>query len=431
MDPVLTRNIRPDGAPPPTLAEYEATGGYRAARAFIGRRDPAELLEQVKAAGLRGRGGAGFPTGLKWSLLPQPDPAESPRLPRYIACNFDEMEPGAFKDRVLGEGDPHGLIEGILLAAWACQCDAGYVFLRGEYGRARRRLERALAEAYAAGHLGRNVLGTGFSFELHLHVSAGRYMCGEETGLLNALEGRRANPRAKPPYPVVVGAWGRPTVINNVETLCCVPHIAERGAQWFAGLARGEDGGSRVYGLSGGVARPGWVGLPLGTTLGELLEVHGRGMQPGYRFRAALPGGASTRFLGPQDLDLPLDYSALRARGKLFGTGTAVVLDDRSCVVGMVRNLMRFFARESCGWCTPCREGLPWLERILAGIEEGRGEPGDVDLLLEQARLIGPNTYCALALGAVQPLESSIELFRDEYEIHIKRGACPYRTRTA
>lgn len=424
MEPVLTRNIRP-GQPPPGLRGYERTGGYAALRQAVKELTPDEVRQRVIDSGLRGRGGAGFPTGVKWKAMP---PASDPRRPRYVVCNFDEMEPGTYKDRFLVEGDPHQLVEGLLLAAFACQCDAGYIFVRWEYRPAAELLERAIHEAAAAGYLGKDILGSGWDFELHVHTSAGRYICGEETGLLGALEGRRGTPRSKPPYPMTAGAWGKPTLVNNVETLCCVPHIVARGATWWRSLGKGKDSGTKIYGASGRVKRPRCVELPLGTTLRELLEEHMGGMQDGHRFRAALPGGASTRFLGEAELDVPLDYSSLQERKAFLGTGTAVVLDDRACPVGVARNLEKFFARESCGWCTPCREGLPWVEDILAGIEEGRGQPGDVELLLEQSRLIGPNTFCALALGAVQPLQSSIALFRDEYDAHIRLGRCPRST---
>ncbi|HEY3356149.1 MAG TPA: NADH-quinone oxidoreductase subunit NuoF [Polyangia bacterium] len=420
MEPILTRNIGP-GRTPPALKEYEAAGGYAALRDVVPRRPPATIVQAVLDSGLRGRGGAGFPTGVKWKALP---PLAGSARPRVLACNYDEMEPGTYKDRFLVEGDPHQLIEGMILAAWACQCDVGYIFVRGEYRRSLALLEHAVGEAAAAGYVGGDVLGSGWRFDLHLHESAGRYMCGEETGLLNALEGRRATPRAKPPFPMTVGAWGLPTVVNNVETLCNVPHIAARGADWFKGLGRAKDSGTKIYGMSGRVKRPHCVELPMGTPLRELLDEMG-GMQDGYRFRAALPGGASTRFLGPDQLDVPLDFASLAAINRFLGTGTAVVLDDHTCVVDLARNLERFYARESCGWCTPCREGLPWLEAILADLHAGRGRPGDVELIEEQGEMIGPHTFCALATGAIFPLESSLELFRDEYEDHIRLGRCP------
>jgi NADH-quinone oxidoreductase subunit F len=384
---------------------------------------PGEVVKLISDSKLKGRGGAGFPTGIKWSAMP---PVEKSARPRYLACNFDEMEPGTFKDRFLVEGDPHQLVEGIAAAAYACQIDVAYVFIRAEYGRARSALERAISEARLAGYLGANVLGKGWGFEIHIHTSAGRYMCGEETGLLSALEGKRANPRSKPPYPMACGLWGKPTVIQNVETLSCVPHIVERGAEWFIGLGKAKDSGTKMYGASGRVNRPGAYELPMGTTMRELIEEHAGGMREGYKFRAALPGGASTKFIVEDQMDVPLDFETLKEMGMYFGTGTAIVLDDRTCPVAMARNLEMFYARESCGWCTPCREGLPWVEQMLDAIETGHGKPGDVALLLDLAKFVGPHTFCAFAEGAALALESAIGNFRDEFEEHIRRGKCPY-----
>ncbi len=406
------------------LREYEQQGGYQAFRKALEQHSPEEIRKMVLDSGLKGRGGAGFPTGIKWNAML---PADKSARPRILACNYDEMEPGTYKDRFLVENDPHQLIEGMLIAAYACQCDVGYIFIRWAYRYSAELLERALAEVEEAGYIGKNILGKGWDFEMHTHVSAGRYICGEETGLLNALEGKRANPRAKPPYPMTSGAWGKPTVVNNVETLCNVPHIVLRGVDWYKSLGKGKDSGTKIYGASGHVKNPHCVELPMGTTMRELIEEHMGGMQDGYRFRAALPGGASTRFLGPDHMDTPLDFDSMKAIKAFLGTGTAIVLDDKTCVVDMNRNLQKFFARESCGWCTPCREGLPWLEQMLTDIELGRGMPGDIELLLHNAKLLGPNSYCALALGAVQPLESSVDLFREDYEEHIRQKRCPMK----
>jgi len=423
MEPVLTRNIRP-GGPPCSLSEYEAAGGYLALRKALSQHTPAEVVQIVVDAKLRGRGGAGFPAGDKFAALPAPDAAPRPRI---ILTNCDEMEPGSFKDRFLVEGDPHQLIEGMLIAAYACQAELGYMFVRAEYVRPTRILEEAIAEARAAGYLGANIVGSGWSFELRMHPSAGRYICGEGMGLIDAMEGKRAYPRTKPPYATAEGAWGRPTVVNNVETLCCLPHIVERGAEWFRSLGRAADAGTKIYGVSGRVRRPGCFELPMGVTLRELIEQHAGGMWEGYRFRGALPGGASTMFLDGSEMDVPLEFESLRRIGRHFGTGTVIVLDDHTCPVGMVRNLEQFFARESCGWCTPCREGLPWIERLLGDLEEGRGRAGDIELLEEQGRFIGPNVFCALADGATLPLLSSIEKFREDYEDHLRRPGCRYQ----
>ncbi len=424
MERPLTKNIRP-GAEPLDLRGYEAAGGYQALRKALLQLSPAEVQEEVKQAGLRGRGGAGFPTGVKWSIVPSGP--EAPR-PKYFVVNADEMEPGTFKDRLLLEGDPHQLIEGALLGAYAIEADVVYIFLRWEYRRAARLLERAIAEAYRAGYLGEDVLGTGRRVEMYIHISAGRYICGEETALLNALEGKRATPRAKPPFPQTSGLFGKPTIVNNVETICNVPHIINNGAAWYKGLSQSEDTGTKLYGVSGKVRRPGAWELPMGVTLRELLEEHAGGMRDGLGFRGALPGGASTDFLVEQHLDVKLDYGSVQAAGSRLGTGNVIVLDDRTCPVGMVRNLEHFFAQESCGWCTPCRDGLPWTEKVLAAIEEGRGQSGDLGRLERHTRLLGPgNTFCAFAPGAMEPLQSALKYFRDDFERHISEARCPWR----
>lgn len=428
MESPLTRNIQPDRVPLDIKAVKRA-GGYEALRKALKSMTPAEVTDTVKRSDLKGRGGAGFPTGPKWSFVPMGP--EAPR-PKYLVVNADEMEPGTFKDRLLLEGDPHQLIEGTILAAYAIQAEVGYIFLRAEYKEAERRLRKAIAEAYEAGYLGRNILGSafsaGFNFELHLHVSAGRYMCGEETGLLNSLEGRRATPRAKPPFPQVSGLWGQPTIVNNVETLSCVPHIINNGPDWFKQLSYTEDGGTKIFGASGRVNHPGLWELPLGTTLRELIFEHAGGMKPGYQFRGVLPGGASTDFLTEEHLDVKLDFTSVQKAGSRLGTGTAIVIDDQTCPVGMVLNLERFFAQESCGWCTPCREGLPWIANTLEALEEGEGLPGDLDLLASHTRKLGPgNTFCALAPGAMEPLQSALKYFRADFERHIEEKRCPWR----
>jgi NADH-quinone oxidoreductase subunit F len=326
------------------------------------------------------------------------------------------------------EGDPHQLIEGAILAAYAIQAEVGYIFLRLEYKEAERRLQKAIAEAYDAGYLGKNILGSGFNFELHLHVSAGRYMCGEETGLLNSLEGKRATPRAKPPFPQVSGLWGKPTIVNNVETLSCVPHIIRNGADWFKRLSHTQDGGTKLYGASGRVKRPGLWELSMGTTLRELLFEHAGGMKEGFQFRGVLPGGASTDFLTEEHLDVQMDYVNVQKAGSRMGTGTMIILDDKTCPVGMLQNLERFFAQESCGWCTPCREGLPWVANTLQALEDGNGVPSDLDLLGEHTWKLGPgNTFCALAPGAMEPLQSALKYFRSDFERHIQEKRCPWK----
>jgi NADH-quinone oxidoreductase subunit F len=410
------------------LATYEAAGGYEAARQVITSRTPAEVRELVKESNLRGRGGAGFPTGVKWGFVPEPDPANPGHT--YLVCNADEMEPGTFKDRYLLEKDPHLLLEGMLIAAFAIQADRAYVFLRGEYSEAYRQLERALTAAKAKGYVGAQVFGSGFSVELGLHRSGGRYICGEETALLNALEGRRAQPRTKPPFPPASGAWGRPTIVNNVETLCNVPGIVRHGVEWYKGLGIGEDAGTKLYGVSGRVRRPGLWELPIGTSIRELIDNHAGGMLPGYALRGILPGGASTDFLVPeQHLDLPMDYGSIAAAGSRMGTGTMILMDDSVCPVAVSINLQHFFAQESCGFCTPCRDGLPWLEQLLRDIDAGAGQEGDLELLDEHAAAIGApgNTFCLHATGAMEPLTSALRYFREDFEQHIRERRCPYR----
>jgi NADH-quinone oxidoreductase subunit F len=421
--PLTARIDRERG--PLGLSAYRRGGGYQAADEALQGMSPEDVRDRVTESNLRGRGGAGFPTGKKWSFVPQGD--DAPR-PKYLVVNADEMEPGTFKDRLLLEGDPHQMIEGVILSAYAIGASQAYIFLRGEYVTAADVLRRAIAEAEDDGLLGDDIGGSGFDLKVHLHMSAGRYICGEETALLSALEGHRAIPRTKPPYPQAAGLWGHPTVVNNVETLCNVPHIIKQGADWFRSLSRTEDGGTKLYGASGRVRRPGLWELPMGTTAREILEQHAGGMQDGYRFRGLLPGGGSTDFIVEQDLDLPLDFSGLSKAGSRLGTGTMIILDDHTCPVGMCLNLERFFAQESCGWCTPCRDGLPYVAETLAAIEAGRGRPGDLDLLEQHTRLLGMgNTFCAHAPGAMEPLQSALRHFRDDFERHIREARCPYR----
>ncbi len=420
----LTGLIKADGSML-SLSEYEAAGGYKAARKAITQMAPKDVQNAVKEGNLRGRGGAGFNTGLKWSFVPMGD--DAPKT-KYLVANADEMEPGTFKDRVLLEGNPHLMIDGMITAARAIGASTAYVFLRWAYHLAAERVRHAIAEAYDAGYLGKNIFGSDFSLDMYIHVSAGRYMCGEETGLLNAMEGKRATPRAKPPYPQVSGLWGKPTIVQNVETLSSVPGIIVNGADWYQGLSKGDDGGTKIYGVSGRVNRPGWWELPMGTPIREIIEEHAGGMQDGYRLRGLLPGGASTDFLIEEHLDTPADFASIEKVGSRLGTGTMIILDDRTCPVGMLANLQKFFGQESCGWCTPCRDGLPWTHKLLQSLCDGGGRPGDLLRLENHCRWLGPgNTFCALAPGAVEPLQSGLKYFRDDFERHIKEERCPYR----
>ena len=425
MEKVLTRNIGLEQTPT-DLKAYEANGGYQGLRKAMAEMSPKDCQDVISASNLRGRGGAGFPTGMKWSFVPAADKSSPGH--RYLVCNADEMEPGTFKDRLLMECDPHQLIEGMILAAYTIGADISYIFIRGEYIVAIQRLRDALAECYNARLLGDNILGSGYSLHMHVHPSAGRYICGEETALINALEGKRANPRAKPPFPQVSGLWGRPTIVNNVETLCNIPHIIDRGADWYKTLGVGEDAGTKLFGVSGKVNNPGCWELPMGTPIREIIEQHAGGMQDGYQLKGFLPGGGSTDFLTAEHLDLAMDYNVIGAAGSRMGTGTMIILDDRTCPVGMVLNLISFFAHESCGFCTPCRDGLPWSRQVLQDIEEGRGQPEDLETLAYQVRYIGAigNTHCALAPGAMEPLQSALKYFYDDFKQHISTGRCPY-----
>jgi NADH-quinone oxidoreductase subunit F len=427
MERPLTEHLREDGQPL-GIDEYEKAGGYQGLRKAILQMTPDEVLAEVRASNLRGRGGAGFPTGMKWSACATESVS---RRPKYVISNSDEMEPGTFKDRLLMQANPHQLLEGLIICGYATDAQIGYLFLRWAYTASAKSLMRAVAEAYEKGYLGEKILGSRFGMDIKMHTSAGRYICGEETALLNALEGVRPIPRSRPPFPAQCGLWGRPTVVNNAETLSNVPHIIRNGAAWYKSLSTSPDGGTKMYGASGRVERPGLWELPMGTPIRELLEAHAGGMRDGYRLRGIIPGGASTDFLTEAHLDVNMDFDSMQKAGSRLGTGTMIILDDKTCPVGLVLNLERFFARESCGWCTPCREGLPWIVRILEAIEKGEGEQGDLDVLEWQAQALGPGkTYCVHAPGAVEPLQSALKYFRDDFEQHIKEKKCPWRRKT-
>ncbi len=422
METPLTQNIKKDGTTC-YLKDYEKSGGYQGARKALKELAPADITNTVKESNLLGRGGAGFNTGMKWSFV-KTDTQEQ----RYIIANGDEMEPGTFKDRLLLEGDPHQLIEGMLITARAMNATKGFIFIRWAYKKAHEIIAKALSEAYEAGYLGNNILGTGFNFELHLHTSVGRYICGEETALITSLEGKRANPRAKPPFPQFSGLFGKPTVVNNVETFCNIPHIIKNGPAWFKSLSKSGEGGTKLYGASGRVKNPGVWELPLGTTIRELLEVHAGGMADGYKFRGLLPGGASTDFLVEEHLDIPMDFSSVSKAGSRMGTGLMIVMDDKVCPVSFILNLEHFFAKESCGFCTPCRDGLPWVEKTLQKIENGEGTEKDIEILKFHTKYLGPgNTFCAHAPGAMEPLQSGLKYFAEDFERHIKDKKCSYK----
>jgi NADH-quinone oxidoreductase subunit F len=423
MEKPLTRHI--DLSMPPEFTAYHKAGGYSGVDKAIRKLTPDEVIAVVKDANLLGRGGAGFPTGLKWSLVPK---AAGGSGIKYVIANADEMEPGAFKDRYLLEGNPHQLIAGMIIASYAIQAQKAYIFLRWAYKKAEMVLRKAISEAYTAGYLGKNILGSGFELDLYLHTSAGRYICGEETALINSLEGKRGIPRSKPPFPTTSGLFGQPTVINNVETLCWVPHIIEKGPDWFRKLSITGEGGTKIYGVSGRVRKPGLWELPMGIPLREIMDDYAGGMQEGYALRGIIPGGGSTDFMTEMHLDVPMDFAGVKATGSRLGTGTMIILDDKTCPVAFIRNLIRFFSVESCGWCTPCREGLPWTENLLMSFEEGKARPEFMDTLAFHTRYMGPgNTFCAHAPGAMEPLQSGLKYFKEDFLRHIHEKRCPWR----
>jgi NADH-quinone oxidoreductase subunit F len=393
-----------------TLDFYLAQGGYETAKKVLKERTPEEVIEEVKRSGLRGRGGAGFPTGLKWSFMPKDGQQH------YLICNADESEPGSFKDRYILEDVPHLLIEGMILAGYAIRATVGYIYVRGEYRRAADRLEAAIAEARARGYLGKNLFGTDFSFDLHVHRGAGAYICGEETALMNSLEGLRANPRLKPPFPAQSGLWGKPTTINNVETLAAVVPILERGADWFAAMGTEQSKGMKLYQISGPVKRPGVYELPMGTTLRELIyEWAGGPLEP---IQALIPGGSSTPPLpfSEEVLDTPMSYEHLQAQGSMLGTGGVILIPERVSMVDAMWNVTRFYAHESCGKCTPCREGVAgFMVNLFATIGKGEGEERDVETLEALLPLIEGRSFCPLADAAVWPVKGSLRHFKDQY----------------
>ena len=418
---VLTRNVgNPEAL---TLQGYKRGGGYEALRKAL-EMEPDEIIEAVKDSGLRGRGGAGFSAGLKWSFIPKGNDK-----PKYLVCNADESEPGTFKDRLLMEHDPHQLIEGCAICCWAVGAATCYIYIRGEYTKAAGILERALAEAYEAGILGRTVLGSKLSLDMCVHRGAGAYICGEETGMLESLEGKRGQPRVKPPFPAVVGAFGAPTVINNVETLCNVPHIITRGADWFKSIGTDEKNtGPKLYAISGHVERPGTYELPIGIPFRELLETAG-GMYRRGNLKAFIPGGASAPILTAEQIDLKMDFDSLAKAGSMLGSAAVIVMDDQTCMVRSVARLAKFFNHESCGQCTPCREGTNWMELLLERLEHGQGREVDAALLLSICKNVAGNSLCALGDAAVGPVKSLVERFPEEIEQHVRERACPFPPR--
>jgi NADH-quinone oxidoreductase subunit F len=404
-----------------TLDTYRAHDGYQALQKALGM-EPDEVIETVKSSGLRGRGGAGFPTGAKWSFIAQDDTSAKPH---YLVVNADESEPGTCKDIPLMMATPHVLIEGALIAAYAIRAHHAFIYVRGEVIPALRRLQAAVTEAYAAGFLGTDILGSGYQLDMVIHAGAGAYICGEETALLDSLEGRRGQPRLRPPFPAQAGLYGCPTVVNNVESLASVPAIILNGVDWFRSMGNEDSPGFTFYSLSGHVTRPGQYEAPLGTTLRELLEYAG-GVRNGHRLKFWTPGGSSTPILTAEHLDVPLDYEGVSAAGSMLGTKALQIFDETTCVVRAVRRWTRFYAHESCGKCTPCREGTYWLTQVYEQLESGAGTCDDLQRLVTIADTLNGKSFCALGDGAASPILSSLKHFRDEYYLHVAAGGCPF-----
>ena len=405
-----------------TLEGYRSHGGYETARAALRKTDPAAIIDAIRDSGLQGRGGAGFGTGQKWSFMPGPD--ERPGLPRYLVCNADESEPGSFKDRLLLERAPHLLLEGILIAAHATGAGTTFVYVRGEYGEAARILERAIAEARSAGMLGEKVLGSRFAHEVVVVRGAGAYICGEETGLLESLEGKKGLPRKKPPFPAEFGAFGMPTTVNNVETFCHVPHILAKGVEWFRSIGTEKSPGTTLFGVSGHVVRPGLYELPLGTPLDEIVFEHAGGVADGRKLKAVIPGGVSMPVLPAGQIDVRMANEFLRERKTALGTGGVIVMDDRTCMVRVGCVVTHFFRDESCGQCTQCREGTGWLHRIFARIERGGGTPADLAILEDVCAKMEGQTICAFADAAAWPVQGLLRHFRAEFDEHLRASGC-------
>lgn len=408
LTPVLSKNWRQERSW--KIANYERTGGYRGLKKAL-KSSPADLITLVKDSGLRGRGGAGFPAGMKWSFVPQDNPN-----PKYLVVNADESEPGTCKDIPLLMASPHTLVEGVIIAAYAIGCRYAFIYVRGEVAHVIRRLQQAVREAYSAGYAGKNILGSGYDLEVVVHAGAGAYICGEETALLDSLEGRRGQPRLRPPFPAVAGLYASPTVVNNVETIASVPAIVREGAAWFSSMGTEKSKGCTLYSLSGHVARPGQFEAPMGITLRQLLDLSG-GIRAGHELKFWTPGGSSTPILTPADIDLPLDYEGMAAAGSMLGTKALQIFDETTSVVRTTLRWVEFYKHESCGKCTPCREGTWWLVQLLRDFEAGKAAEGDVDKLLAVCDNIGGKSFCALADGAVACVTSAVRHFRSEFEL--------------
>jgi len=403
------------------LAVYRQHDGYKALEKALGQMTPDSIIDEVKKSNLRGRGGAGFPAGMKWSFVPK----DSPK-PRYVICNADEGEPGTCKDRPLMEFDPHQLIEGIVIAGRSVNAHQGYIYIRGEYRYVQEIVDAAIAEAYAAGYLGRNILGSDFNFDLCTHTGAGSYECGEESALMESLEGKRGYPRIRPPFPAVVGLYGCPTVINNVETLSAVPAVILNGAEWYANLGTPRNGGTRLYAVSGHVNRPGLYELPMGFNLLRLIHEVAGGIPNGKKLKAVIPGGSSTPLLTAAEADLGMDFDQLAKAGSMLGSGAVIIIDEDTCMVDLARRIISFYAHESCGWCIPCREGTAWLRQLLSRFHDGGGRSDDIPLVGELAKNMLGRTFCPLGDAAAMPIISIVNKWQHEFEEHLK-GRCPYK----
>jgi len=417
LTPVLSANW--DEADSFTIAGYKRNGGYTALTKALAMA-PDEVIQLVKDSGLRGRGGAGFPTGSKWGFIPQGDNKE-----HYFVVNADESEPGTCKDTPMMMANPHVLIEGVIIGSYAIRANYAFIYIRGEVTHVVRRVQQAIEDAYAAGLLGKNILGKGFDLELVLHVGAGAYICGEETALLDSLEGFRGQPRLRPPFPAIAGLYAKPTVVNNVESVASVPAIINNGVAWFTAMGTEKSKGFTLYSLSGHVNNPGQFEAPLGITLRELLEISG-GVRSGHKLKFWTPGGSSTPIFTDEHLDVPLDYESVAAAGSMLGTKALQIFDETTCVVRAVLRWTEFYKHESCGKCTPCREGTWWLVQVLKDLEAGRGSEADLDKLLDLCDNIMGRSFCALADGAASPIISSLKYFRQEYLDHLTAGECPF-----
>ena len=414
---ILTKNLHV--ADLKKIEVYESLGGYQGLAKSLRELKPAEIVDSVKKSGLRGRGGAGFPTGMKWGFVPK-----NLGKPIYLCVNSDESEPGTFKDRVIVEKDPHQLIEGIIISAYALDCHQAFIYIRGEFAYGANVLNQAIAEAYAKGYLGKNILGSGFDLDLMVHRGAGAYICGEETALLESIEGRRGHPRLKPPFPAVVGLYGAPTVINNVETLANIPHIINNGAEWYASIGVPGNAGTRLFGVSGHVVNRGVYELPMGTSMRELIFEHCGGIRDGRKLKAIVPGGSSTPVLTADQVDVSLDFDSIAKAGSMLGSAGVIVMDDSTCMVKAALRISKFYAEESCGQCSQCREGTEWIHRILVRLESGSGQNGDLELLLDICANMKGKTICPLSDAAAMPIESYIQKFYDEFAEHIREQRC-------